>query len=324
MILCSLVPFVGGVAIAVGAVVAAVAAVAVAAGTWPPDEGRPLAMLFVVPLFVCGLYFASFAPQFWLAAFGERLLLTNPETGQIWRRRTIWTLEVDRGAVGDLQSLELSPDCDVRLHYPASVATLFNGQSERRTERLAADVFAAAVLSLVNQRQLRLFTAASYRSVLGLPLSRSRDEFIVACGHSVDTEGGNGVLEKLVVQAVANWAACEEAKEWPKGPNIYELVRGMYEKQCEYPSHHILDIVAGDAVSRGLGAKRSAWDQAFKQDLNRLWEPVWDARFGDGLRVDHELVKTFVSQLEAKMPGIMAMLADGITRGIASQQDSSS
>jgi hypothetical protein len=305
------------------------------------DLGGAIMLVVVVPskgAILGGLFALSFfmlIPISMLAigvymTFGEQVTLFNPETGRMWQRRSLWGREVRRVVVTDVEALPLDMYLRWSLTYPTSLSALTvkappsvgialpGGSTILKTMiasiggNPASYLFEAALLGLVQQSQVGIRKARLERSSFGRP-PRQADEYLVVAGEAINERSLDGVLERDIVNIVKGWTKRAEARQWPQGAPIYELVRGIYPADQSSPGDWLVHRVQDDAVKRGLGTVHGRLRRSFELGASAIVQLDDEAR----------QVSTIYTQLARVYPDFIRYLDSKVRQGIASRQESS-
>ena len=117
------------------------------------------------------------------------------------------------------------------------------------------------------------------------------------------TQPRNGVVENRIRAVLAGWAGQKLAKEWPGGPPISILVRGIKGNSLLSGQDWAARLAAKDAVARGWGRQRGT-----RFELNEK-----AARLADW---DHSTMADVEQQIRTFYPGFYQAFTDEIRQAI--------
>jgi hypothetical protein len=133
---------------------------------------------------------------------------------------------------------------------------------------------------------------------------------LIVATQKLDRARFKGRIERRIKPVLVNWPEQKEAKKWPDGPPVYDLVRAIYGSDKGDPAKWLAQLVADGAAAQGWGHIEGTW-------WKRRFE--LDAAHADQLRQEREIMKALSKRLAQLHPKLFAELDKQIERGIKSR-----
>jgi hypothetical protein len=252
-------------------------------------------------------------------ALGQRLILHNPATGQMWEQITLLGVQLTQNATSPLQPVPNWIPSPPVLTYPASVSALYryNDQKSRSQNDwigYAADVIYRTLLSLLSQDVIQLW----HTSIVKSDDESDSEPLLAFC--PANPTSISGELEQRITRAVDEWSRRLEPSLRFDGTLytrrlrhclcLHDLMIVIFEGEKPNPGEWLVSsIVSVDADRRGIGQAKGRW--LVKYEIS----PQHQER----LLKDYAATQTLKQHFAAAQPALALQLRQEIQQAIESR-----
>lgn len=270
--------------------------------------------LFAIIFVALGIYMA----------WGRRVMLYNPETGQMWEQLSIFSVPVRYITTSPFTPVPSSGQISYALQYPVSVAmlTLYHQRRNRSIKAwisYAAQVFYATLLSLVAQEALELKVVTVRK---GLFFFISRRMFVLVPGRKAYEAPVEGLLENRILQGVLEWSQKllpsinfqnhVYSRKLRHCVTLHDIVLLVLRRSWSSPGRRLVSSIVGkDAAQRGLGEMGGLLNTRFK---------LADAGIGL-LEADYAVAQSLIEQFAIQNPDVSMELQQHIIKAFKARID---
>lgn len=170
------------------------------------------------------------------------------------------------------------------LAYPPSVSSIASLSEIRASKVPAVTIFRAALIELLAKQYIEAEFFRSYAVTRTEPSPTVVDSYIVLVERHMEGFKNLGELEKRILLAVTNLSVQSVSKDSTEGLRLYDVVRAVYKEDQPNPSVWVTELVASDAVERGLGQVNETWST-----MRIVWTPAHLSRLRDEEKIAQSL-----------------------------------
>jgi hypothetical protein len=240
----------------------------------------------------------------------EKVQLYNSNSGVRLQRTTLWGLELRYKWVTSGKPLPIDLELSQPLAYPPSITVLPTELYISMEQAVA--ILRTALIGLLAKGHIQVYHFQSHEFKRWIVLPSVQDVYLIVATREFDQARLKGKLEREIRRVLANWSKRKEAKEWPDGPPIYDLVRAIYQSDKKSPQGWLAQLVAKDATAQG-------WGQIIKGILRKRFE--LDAAHANQLQQEEEIMKALSKRLAQSHPNFSLALDKQVERGIKSREE---
>lgn len=217
-------------------------------------------------------------------------LLYNPQA-QVQLQRTA-VAGVEWGCRWSWQvRLPVRFEATAHLVYPSSISSIYSLVSLsgiRASKVPAVTIFRAALIGLLVKRYIEADLCQSYAVTKMEPAPTVVDNYVSLIERPMEGFENLGALEQRMLLAVAHCSTPSAAKDSTAGLRLDEVVRAVYQENQSNSSAWVANLVASDAVERGLGSIEVTWP---------TMKIAWAAAHTSGLQDEEKIVQSLSEQL---------------------------
>ena len=199
------------------------------------------------------------------------------------------------------------------LAYPSSISSICSRASIsgiRASNVPAVTIFRAALIELLTKQYIEASFCRSYAVTRAEPAPTVVDSYVVLVKRHMEGFKNLGELEKRILLAVTHCSVLSVLKNSTEGCHLYDVVRAVYKEDQSNPAAWVAELVASDAIERGIGQINKKWST-----MKIVWSPINLSR----LRDEEKIAQSLSEQLYEMHTEFSRVLDIQISRAISSR-----